>query len=117
MNENIIQEQENTEGYEEEITMDMQSEQILGHLRVEQEMKRMDIEENPTSKIPDSLKKDDLFKELSGQAYILGECFQILMGYGIDYANSVNLSSIILQNKINVDTAKIQQIQIQQQQL
>lgn len=97
--------------------IDLPSEELMGQIAVQQELERIDIENNPYTEIPKDIMEDEEFKESVKQAYIIGECFHVLKGFGIDYNNNVALISNILQNKANQKLAEIQQMQIQNQQL
>ena len=81
------------------------SEEIMGQIAVQKELKRIDIQENPVSKTSKETKASDFYKESIIKVETIGEMFQKLLGYGLDYNNALSFASIILQG----DTALKQQ--------
>jgi hypothetical protein len=97
--------------------LDCTSEEIMGQISVEEEIKRIQIQENPISKISEEHKNGELYKNLIEQAEVIGACFQTLIGFGIDYSNSLAMASNLNQNRVETEKIKLQQIMLQQQQL
>jgi len=110
MNEELNQEQEVMEddyiGYEEQ----------MGLVSVDEELKRIVIQDNPTSETSEYTTNSDFYQENMIYIETIGECFQKLIGYGIDYNNAVSISNNVYQNSVNEKLAKIQQIVVEQNQ-
>lgn len=83
------------------------SEEIMGQIAVQEELKRIDIQDKPNSKVPKEIKNGKLYSEILEQGYAIGECFQLLLNYGIDYSNAVAISSNIMTGKTNFETEKV----------
>lgn len=103
-------------GYEGEEDYEVCSaEELINQIAAQEELKRIEIQDNPKSKASKELKSSKTYKELTDQAYIVGECLQILLGYGMDYSNAVAISSNLIQNKVNVDLAQVNVVNAEKQ--
>ena len=91
------------------------SEDILNAILVQEELKRIDIQENPKSKVSKEIKDGKTYKESMEVAHVIGSCLHILLGYGIDYNNSLSLAQGIAQNRVELEKFKIQGVQAQNQ--
>ena len=108
MNEELNQEQELME--EEYIG----SEEQMGLIAVDEELKRIQIQDNPKSEVSEETKNSTFYQESMTYIDIIGSGFQKLTGYGIDYNNAVSIANNVYQNAINERLAKIQQVQVEQ---
>ena len=80
----------------------------------QEELKRIDIQENPTSEVSEETLSSDFYRDSMTYIDIIGSGFQKLTGYGIDYNNAVSIANNVYQNAINERLAKIQQVQVEQ---
>jgi len=110
MNEELNQVEEMEEEY-------IGSEEQMGLIAVDEELKRIQIQDNPKSEISEDVKNSDFYKDSMSYIDIIGAGFQKLIGYGIDYNNAVSISNNVYQNTINERLAKIQQVQAEQNQV
>ena len=94
-----------------------ESEELMGQIAVQEELKRIDIQDNPISKVSKDIKNGKLYNEILEQAYAIGESFQVLLKYGIDYSNAVAISSNLMTGKTNFDIEKVRGQNTDQQQL
>ena len=90
------------------------SEEIMGQIAVQEELKRIDIQENPTSEVSEETLSSDFYKDSMITVETIGEAFLKLIGFGIDYNNSVSIANNVYQNAINERLTKIQQVQVEQ---
>lgn len=84
-------------------------EELMGQISVDEELKRIQIQNSPTSKTSKDTKNSNFYKESMMAVETIGETFQKLVGYGIDYNNAVSISNNIYQNHINERQINIQQ--------
>lgn len=85
------------------------SEEIMGQIAVQEELKRIDIQENPISKVSKETKNSSFYKDSIIIAETIGDVFQKLLGFGVDYNNALALASNLATNDANLKIAKIQQ--------
>lgn len=90
------------------------SEEILNQLAVSEEIKRIEIQDDPTSKATKEIRENQLFKELIAKAHIVGESLQILLGYGLDYNNALAISSNLVTGAIEIEKIKAQDMSVRQ---
>lgn len=103
----LNQEQEN--GINEEKDYDyVGSEEQMGFIAVQEELKRIEIQEKPTSKVSKETKNSDFYKESIIITETVGEVFQKLLGFGIDYNNSLAIASGLVQNDAGIKQLKLQ---------
>jgi hypothetical protein len=107
VNENKLNEEE---GY-------IESEEQMGLISVQEELKRIDIQENPVSKASKETKNSNFYKESIIIAETVGEVFQKLLGYGVDYSNALALSSNLVTNDVTLKQQKIVQATQEQNQV
>jgi hypothetical protein len=93
------------------------SEEQMGLIAVDEELKRIQIQDNPKSKINEETKNGDFYKESMSYIDIIGMGFQKLIGYGIDYNNAVSIANNIYQNSINERLTKVQQTNVESNQI
>lgn len=84
------------------------SEEVMGQIAVQEELKRIDIQDNPISKISKETKISDFYKDSMIMAETVGEVFQKLLGYGLDYNNSLAIASGLVQNDAGLKQLKLQ---------
>lgn len=101
MNEELNQEVEMEEAYSE-VERQMQ---ILG---LNEEIDRMEIQHNPISKASKETKNSDFYKENMIITETIGEIFQKLLGYGIDYNNAMAVASGLVANDANLKQLELQ---------
>ena len=111
MNEELNQEQELME--EEYVG----SEEQMGLIAVDEELKRIQIQESPTSETSEDTKDSNFYKESMIVVETIGSAFQKLIGYGIDYNNALAISSNLSTNDVNLKISRIQQVQAEQNQV
>jgi hypothetical protein len=104
----MCKEELNQEVEQEEYVSD--SEEVMEQIGIQEELKRIGIQDNPISKMSKETKNSDFYKESMIVAETVGEVFQKLLGYGLDYNNAISISNNIYQNYINEKLAKIQQL-------
>jgi hypothetical protein len=110
--EELNQENELDEGMEAYSEVEEQLE-ILG---LNEEIKRIELQDNPTSEVSEETKNSDFYKENMAITETLGAMFQKLIGFGIDYNNALSFSSIILQNDATLKQQKMVQVVQEQNQ-
>jgi hypothetical protein len=93
------------------------SEEQMGLLAVDEEMKRIKIQENPTSSVSEETKNSNFYKESMVFAETVGSVFQKLLGFGLDYNNALAISSGLVQNDAGSKQLKIQQANQEQNQI
>jgi hypothetical protein len=93
------------------------SEEQMGLIAVDEELKRIQIQDNPKSIISEETKNSDFYKESMSCIDIIGTGFQKLIGYGIDYNNAVSIANNVYQNSINERLTKIQQTNVESNQI
>lgn len=82
-------------------------EEALNYLAYLEEEKRIELQNNPTSKASKETKNSEFYKNSIVIAETVGEVFQKLLGYGIDYNNSIILASNIMTNDVNLKLTKL----------
>lgn len=97
-----IQEPEEQECYSD-------SEEVMGQIAVQEELKRIDIQDDPISETSEATKNSKFYKESMEIIETIGESFQKLLGYGVDYNNALAISSALMTNDSNIKIAKVQQ--------
>lgn len=111
----LINKEELDENYEvKEIS---EYEEALNYLAYIEEEKRIELQNNPISKTSKETKNSEFYKNSIVIAETVGEVFQKLLGYGIDYNNSIILASNIMANDINLKMSKIQEVSSEQNQI
>lgn len=103
MNEELEQVEEMEEEY-------IGSEEQMGLIAVDEELKRIKIQENPTSETSEETKNSKFYKESMISIETVGSAFQKLVGYGIDYNNALALANNLVTNDVNVKIANVQQV-------
>ena len=93
------------------------TEELLGQIAVRQEMERWETQNKPYSETSEETKNSNFYKQSMIYAETIGEVLQVLLGYGIDYQNALNLANNLVVSDQNIQQAKIQNVQIQSQQL
>ena len=93
------------------------SEEAMGQIAVQQEIERWELQNNPITKLSEETSDSKFFKESIIYAETIGTVFQTLLGYGIDYQNAISMANNIMISDQNLKQAKIQNVQIQSQQL
>jgi hypothetical protein len=88
--------------------------QAFEEVNFAEELKRIEKQDS-TLEIPDVVKKTEVFKNMTAQAYGVANGFKILLEAGIDYNNAVMIMSNTSVGHDNKETAKAQGVQIQQQ--
>ena len=92
-------------------------EEALNYLAYLEEEKRIELQDNPTSKISKETKNSEFYKNSIVIAETVGEVFQKLLGYGVDYNNSIILASNIMANDANLKLTKLQEVKSEQSQI
>ena len=111
----LINKEELDENYEiKEIS---EYEEGLNYLAYIEEEKRIELQNNPISKTSKETKNSEFYKNSIVIAETVGEVFQKLLGYGVDYNNSIILASNIMANDINLKMSKIQEVNSEQNQI
>lgn len=110
MNENEVLEQE-------QLGVDETSEETMGQIAIQEELKRIEVQDEPKSKLPEEVKESEIYKESISIAHTIGSCVQILLGYGIDYNNAVAISNNLNQNKVELEKVKKQSVVVDNQTL
>ena len=91
-------------------------EELLNLLAVQEEEKRIENFEKDFE-ISEKTKASDLYKEAMVVAETIVSMTRTLVNAGVDYNNGLSLVSNFLTNKQNLELAKVQQIQAQQNQI
>lgn len=92
-------------------------EEALNYLAYLEEEKRIELQDNPTSKVSKETKNSEFYKNSIVIAETVGEVFQKLLGYGIDFNNSIILASNIMTNDVNLKLTKLQEVKNEQSQI
>ena len=92
-------------------------EEALNYLAYLEEEKRIELQDNPTSKTSKETKNSEFYKNSIVIAETIGEVFQKLLGYGVDYNNSIILASNIMANDANLKLTKLQEVKSEQSQI
>ena len=92
-------------------------EEALNYLAYLEEEKRIELQNNPTSKVSKETKNSEFYKNSIVIAETVGEVFQKLLGYGIDSNNSIILASNIMTNDVNLKLTKLQEVKNEQSQI
>jgi ribosomal protein L20A (L18A) len=92
-------------------------EELLNQIAAQEELKRISIQDDPISEVPEDVENSDLYKKITSQAHIIGESLQILLGYGLDYSNALSISNNLIQNVVETEKVRIQGVTIQQSQI
>lgn len=93
------------------------SEEQMGLIAVQEELKRIDIQENPKSKTSKETKSSSFYKDSMITIETIGEAFQKLLGYGVDYNNALALANNLATNDANLKISRIQQANQEQNQI
>jgi hypothetical protein len=93
------------------------SEEQMGLISVQEELKRIDIQENPKSKSSKETKASNFYKESMITVETIGDAFQKLLGYGIDYNNALALANNLITNDVNLKLSRTQQVTQEQNQI
>jgi hypothetical protein len=106
---------EDIENDTEEIcpSVDEQAEWIA----LQEEIERIQIQHNPISKVSQPTLESAFYKESMIFAETIGEVFQKLLGYGVDYNNAMAIASGLVQNDAGSKQLKIQQANQEQSQI
>lgn len=92
-------------------------EEALNYLAYLEEEKRIELQNNPTSKASKETKNSEFYKNSIVIAETVGEVFQKLLGYGVDYNNAIVLASNIMTNDTNLKLTKLQEVKNEQSQI
>ena len=93
------------------------AEELLGQIAVQQEMERWETQNKPYSETSEETKNSNFYKQSMTYAETIGEVLQVLLGYGIDYQNALSLANNLIVSDQNIQQAKVNNIQIQSQQI
>jgi hypothetical protein len=93
------------------------SEEIMGQIAVQEELKRIDIQDNPISEVSQITLESDFYKDSMTKAETIGAMFQKLIGFGLDYNNALSFANIILQNDATLKQQKYIQVAQEQNQI
>jgi hypothetical protein len=113
MSEKVINmENETNENMDEILNENIEgtSEEIMGDIAVDEELKRIVIQDKPISKLSKDTKNGIVYKEIIEQTEVLGACFQMLLGYGVDYASSLTIAQNMITNRVETEKIKIQNV-------
>ena len=92
-------------------------EEALNYLTYLEEEKRIELQDNPTSKTSKETKNSEFYKNSITIAETVGEVLQKLLGYGVDYNNAIVLASNIMTNDANLKLTKLQEVKNEQSQI
>ena len=92
-------------------------EEALNYLAYLEEEKRIELQDNPTSKTSKETKNSEFYKNSMIIAETVGEVLQKLLGYGVDYNNAIVLASNIMTNDANLKLTKLQEVKSEQSQI
>ena len=92
-------------------------EEALNYLAYLEEEKRIELQDNPTSKTSKETKNSEFYKNSMIIAETVGEVLQKLLGYGVDYNNAIVLASNIMTNDANLKLTKLQEVKNEQSQI
>lgn len=84
------------------------TEEMMSYLMVQEEQKRIEIQDNPYSEVSEETLDSDFYKKNMIVAETVGEIFQKLLGYGIDYNNSLAIASGLISNEATLEITKYQ---------
>ena len=76
-------------------------------LSLQEEIKRIEIQENPTSMLSLETKKSELYKKSMEKVETIGAMFQTLTGFGLDYNNALGIATSIIKDEQEMKLAKI----------
>ena len=76
-------------------------------LSLQEEIKRIEIQENPTSMVSLETKKSELYKKSMEKVETIGAMFQTLTGFGLDYNNALGIATSIIKDEQEMKLAKI----------
>lgn len=77
-------------------------------IALQEEIERIEVQHNPISKVSKETKNSDFYKESMTIAETVGEVFQKLLGYGVDYNNALAIASGLVSNDAGVKQLKLQ---------
>lgn len=86
-------------------------------IALQEEIDRIEIQHNPISKVSQDTLDSPFYKESIIFAETVGEVFQKLLGYGVDYNNAMAIASGLVQNDAGAKQLKIQQVNQEQNQI
>ena len=101
------EEEENTDELEDIEDEDFSIHDQMDLLSLQEEIKRIEIQENPTSVVSLETKKSDLYKTCMEKAETIGAMFQTLSGFGLDYNNALGIATSIIKDEQEMKLAKI----------
>ena len=104
INEKEIDQEVNAEEVEYCSSVEEQAELIA----LQEEIERIEVQHNPTSEASEETKNSDFYKESMTIAETVGEVFQKLLGYGVDYNNALAIASGLVQNDAGTKQLKLQ---------
>lgn len=78
-------------------------------IALQEEIDRIEVQHNPVSKASKETKNSNFYKESMVFAETVGEVFQKLLGFGVDYNNALAIASGLVQNDAGSKQLKIQQ--------
>lgn len=84
-----------------------ESEEVMEQIAVNEELKRIEFQDNPTSVISDFV-DTKIFKGGITVADTVGQMFQKLIRYGIDYNSALAIASGYIQNCATLEITKEQ---------
>ena len=83
-------------------------EEQLEQLGLNEEIIRTELQHNPTSVTSEETKNSDFYKENMIITETVGEIFQKLLGYGIDYNNALAVASGLVANDSTLKQLELQ---------
>ena len=92
-------------------------EELMGQISVDEELKRIQTQDNPTSETSEYTKNSNFYKESMIAVETVGSALQKLLGYGVDYNNALAIASNLVQNDVTLKQQKIVQVTQEQNQV
>ena len=90
---------------------------IVGELGIKEEITRQENLYDKKFDASEETKATDLYKEMVAMAESVVAGVRVMIDGGIDYNNALQLCSNLIQNKQNLEVAKLTQIQVQNNQI
>ena len=90
---------------------------IVGELGIKEEVTRQENLYDKKFDASEETKATDLYKEMVAMAESIVAGVRVMIEGGIDYNNALQLCSNLIQNKQNLEIAKLNQIQAQNNQI
>lgn len=86
---------------------DLSTQEKMDILSIEEELRRRELQENPTSTVSEGTKNTDLYKENMAKVETIGAMIQKLIGFGMDYSNAVTVAMSLIKDGHELKLAKI----------